>query len=114
MKINNDDLKKIINTKYLDNSEWCISNVGLSNTTKDNSISFLDDEKFANQIIENKSITVVITDEKLKDFFQGTDKKLILAEDPRHEYYLLFNYFAKANKVNKENIIHKDLNTKEP
>ncbi len=99
-------LKEIIKFDIEGNSNLLFSGIGLADTKKENSISFLDDEKYLPQILENQNITAVITTSLFKDRIKENGKAVLLCEDPRYEYYALFNQLAKMNKKNEENLIH--------
>lgn len=72
--------------------------LGLSNSNKPDTLTFLDDESYINEVNENRNITAVITKKSFED--RLTAKKIIISEDPRWEYYTLYNYLSLIIKEN--------------
>ena len=58
---------------------------GLVNSKSPNTLSFIDDEKFLEQLILNKNISVVFSTPELKD--KIIDRILIVSDDPRFYFY---------------------------
>ena len=70
---------------------------GLVNSKSPNTLSFIDDEKFLEQLILNKNISVVFSTPELKD--KIIDRILIVSDDPRFYFYDFVNKFGIKNYV---------------
>lgn len=72
--------------------------LGLSNATHPNSLTFLDNRKFLQEVLQNTNITGIITlasyeEEILK---KKSNLTVIVSDDPRHDFFVLQNLFAEA------------------
>jgi UDP-3-O-[3-hydroxymyristoyl] glucosamine N-acyltransferase len=67
--------------------------LGLSDSDKPGTLTFLDNEKFLNDVINNPFITGVITTESLGQSLDqnSRDWVLFLSEDPRYDFFFLQN-----------------------
>jgi UDP-3-O-[3-hydroxymyristoyl] glucosamine N-acyltransferase len=91
-------------TSLIPPEDFVYDTLGLSNSNIPNTLSFFDDEKYLNQIVENKNITGVIVKNDFIPFFQNK-KRVIVSEDPRWDYYTLYNAYSKNNfKITPNNI----------
>lgn len=72
--------------------------LGLSTSALPGTLSFLDSEKYAQSILDNKNIVAVITTEALRPVLQDAVEIFVSAE-PRYDYYMLYNALAKRNYV---------------
>jgi UDP-3-O-[3-hydroxymyristoyl] glucosamine N-acyltransferase LpxD len=82
------------------------SALGLSNASKAESLSFLDDERYLSELNANLNISGVLVSMENKHLLAST-KEIIVVEDPRWAYYSLHNYIAKNTKVQFETKIEK-------
>ena len=71
------------------------SNLGLSNSSMPNTLSFIDDVKYLSDINENKNITGVICTPEFKSLLT---KKTVLVTDARFSFYTLHNHIAVESK----------------
>ena len=85
-----------------------IQELGLVNSTVENTLSFLDDENYLSLIIENKNITSLIINKQIanKIDINNLNIYLIIVDDPRYSFYKLYNTLAKINIELFESIIH--------
>jgi UDP-3-O-[3-hydroxymyristoyl] glucosamine N-acyltransferase len=81
-----------------------INQLGLSNTHLPNTLTFLDDEKYLEELNANSHVTAVVTNANLASHVK--DKVTILSEDPRYDFYTLLNITGKRNRVVKDSVIH--------
>ena len=96
MRINNKIIDKYTSCRLVEDQEFSFDQLALVDTVKPNSLSFLDEKRFTEELIGNPNITGVIIHEKLVDSrFEG--RTLLLSEDPRYDYYNLINQLGKAN-----------------
>lgn len=71
-------------------------------------ITFFDDVKFIDNIINNKSITCVICSKENVDIIPK-DKGIIISDEPRYTFFLLYNLLMKKMHVVKETYIGKNV-----
>lgn len=71
-------------------------------------ITFLDDTKFINDIITNESITCVICSKENIDIIPK-NKGIIISEEPRYTFFLLYNLFMRKMHVTRETYIAKNV-----
>lgn len=83
--------------------ELDLKQLGLSNSTKPGTLSFIDSDKYVDQLNSNENINAVISTFSLANKIER--KKIILAEDPRWLFYTLQNDLS-ANKIKQESVIH--------
>ena len=102
--INNILCEKILGRKI--DKDFEFDNLGLINTTIKNSLVFLDEEKYINQLVKNENISGVIVGTWL---IEKLPSKLIsiLSDDPRWDFYSLYNYIAKENYKQRPSMISK-------
>jgi UDP-3-O-[3-hydroxymyristoyl] glucosamine N-acyltransferase len=88
-KIINDCLKLKIHNKvsfdYLD----------LINSTKDNVLTFVDQEQFLGNLKSNKGISGVFVNAQLAGKIKSKNIQTIICDDARYCFYTLFNYLAE-------------------
>ncbi len=95
-------IEEITGLKGIPGSINC-DELGLSNSTYSNVLSFLDDARFADQVVQNQGIVAVFITEELKDRVKG--KTAILCDDPRYFFYILMNELSQRSYVKvKSNI----------
>jgi UDP-3-O-[3-hydroxymyristoyl] glucosamine N-acyltransferase len=70
---------------------------GLVNSVSPNTLSFIDDEKFLEQLLQNENITVVFSSDGLKEKIKG--KTVLICSDPRFYFYDFVNKFGVKNYV---------------
>ncbi len=101
MIINNAFLAEIVGLK-VDRKFEC-QTLGLVNSNKKGTLSFLDDEGFVNELINNPNIIAVITTRQLAKLIKG--KTILYSKDPRYDFYSLYNIYAQANYKKKPSVI---------
>jgi UDP-3-O-[3-hydroxymyristoyl] glucosamine N-acyltransferase LpxD len=102
MDINKDVLKELSGLET--DIEFCCNALGLSNTMQKNSLSFLDDIKYKEDINNNNHITAVLVKKDLSEVI--TSKQIILCDDPRYYFYTLMSEIGKRNYVKSETKVH--------
>lgn len=84
--------------------------LGLSNSTTPNTLTFLDDERFISSIVLNDNIIGVVSTEKLissiKKLNPSKNIYYVISQEPRYDFYKLYNEIAKKNYTSFESIIH--------
>jgi UDP-3-O-[3-hydroxymyristoyl] glucosamine N-acyltransferase len=75
--------------------------LGLSNTVHPGSLSFIDDKKYVDQVFGNDHIKGVLITKELASSIK-TDKILIESEDPRWDYYTLYNFISHRDYKKQE------------
>lgn len=80
--------------------------LGLSNSQREDTISFCDNLKFLKEIEENKNITAVLVTEDISSLFLRPDLELIKVVDPRYHFFYLLNEIARELYKKFENEIH--------
>lgn len=80
--------------------------LGLIDSNRINTLTFIDDEKFLKKLNTNSNITGVITNKYLSDAI--FDKQIYVVDDPRYTFFTLQNNVALAfiEKNKKANNIH--------
>jgi len=78
--------------------------MALSNTNLENTLSFIDDEKYLNQINDNLSITGCIATSELA--IRLVNKFVYISEDPRFTFYSIFNYNGISQYKKQPSVIH--------
>lgn len=68
-------------------------------------ITFIDSADYAQDAIDNPKATVILTTNSLHEFFQKTDKLILLVDDPRWSYFSLQNWIA-GQFVHEKTVIH--------
>jgi UDP-3-O-[3-hydroxymyristoyl] glucosamine N-acyltransferase len=120
MNINSTQINQIIETDCLD---YNFSTLGLVNSTIENTLAFIDSEKFINEAIKNFNIKGLFILDEIKEsiLIQRPDIKLIICGDPRYYFYSLQNYIAHLNfesskfesKISRTAQIHKSASISE-
>lgn len=82
--------------------------MGLSNTSLGDTLTFLDDEKYLAEINGNPNITGCITTANLGERIEG--KLVLISDDPRFDYFTTANKVAIDNYITKPTIIHPSSN----
>ncbi len=82
--------------------------LGLVNSNETGTMSFLDDVRFVNELIGNPNIIAVITTSQLARLIKG--KTILYSEDPRYDFYSLYNHYAQTSYKKKPTTIHKTAN----
>jgi len=83
------------------------NNLELINTETENTLSFLDNEKYINQMVNNKYITGCFIIKEFLKKISVRDKVFIVCDDPRYCFFSLYNYLAQINYRKKDTIIDK-------
>lgn len=101
-------INELLHSNYIITKTY--NQLGLSNVTTVNSLTFLDDEKFLNDINANINITGCIVTKDLSEKIK--DKEIIISEDPRYDYFSIANKIAKdcyvkiPTKIDSSSSIH--------
>lgn len=83
---------------------------GLANTLIPNSISFIDDIAFLDELNDNQNINVVFSTKRIAE--KVSKKTVLICQDPRFVFYSLYNkinddYYQKSpNQIDKSAILH--------
>ena len=80
------------------------SQLGLSDSNINDTLSFCDDNKFFQEINNNSNITGVITSTKFENEFDK-GKIIILVDDPRWSFYNLYNRLTKSDYKKTPSVI---------
>lgn len=100
--INNDIIFSVINNKFECN-DLIFNSLALSNSEKPNTLTFLDDSKFLDQINTNEFITGVITNLELSS--KIINKNVLVTDCPRFDFFSLFNKVSNDNYINTKSKI---------
>lgn len=75
------------------------STLGWTNSKIENTLSFIDHEKYIPECLLNTNIKGLFLPEKLSSLIkkQRSDITLLISEDPRYDYYILQNIISEAN-----------------
>lgn len=107
--------KNVINNSLLEialsiktDQEISCSGLGLVATyDQPNMLTFLDDEKFLQQIYANCNISAIFVTKELNLKLKSAQIKTIVCDDPRYYFYSLMNYLGKMNYCKKATTIHR-------
>jgi len=113
----NENLKKFYLKDYFDNviiynDTNYINHWGLININLPNSLTYAENEYFFNLALNNENIsTVIISDLLYKLLDKKPNKNLIIAENPKVEFWKFHNFIAKKlksefKKISKSAFIH--------
>lgn len=82
--------------------------LGLADSTLDNTLTFLDDQKFLDRVIRNKCISSVLTNESIAHELANEliSFHVIIVPDPRRSFYMLYNVLARENRILSKSLIH--------
>lgn len=100
--INNQLLKDVIGLD-VDQVIEC-NHIGLSDTTLPNSLAFLDDTHYLDELNSNSNINVVLTTQSLSESVHG--KYALVREDPRIDFFTLYNHLAESAYRKTPSVIH--------
>lgn len=109
-KIDNKLIEEVLGLKPQENIEC--DNLALSYQDIPNMLSFMDSEKFVQQMLDNKNVIAIFVTENLSHYFDKTNIIKIICDDPRYYFYTLKNYIGKANykktpsQIDLSSIIH--------
>ncbi|MCB9036073.1 MAG: UDP-3-O-(3-hydroxymyristoyl) glucosamine N-acyltransferase [Lewinellaceae bacterium] len=103
MRYNSDIFLQVLNKKV--DQKFRFSQLGLSNSTNAMTLSFLDDVKYIDQVNQNENIMAVITNTKFVD--KLNKQYIVQSEDPRFDFYTLYNYLGKLEYIKTPSIIDK-------
>jgi UDP-3-O-[3-hydroxymyristoyl] glucosamine N-acyltransferase len=106
MKITTQLINKVLQINIKE--EMSFDNLGLSFSTIPRSLSFMESEAYAAEINSNANIKGVFILESLIHLITRSEIKLILSDDPRFDFYTLYNYAAKSEYQSLPNRIHAD------
>jgi len=93
MIINSEILYNILGKNFEENIHF--ENLGWANTNIPNSLTFIDDERYIYELAKNPNIKGVLTTKEIAESING-QLKIIVSEDPRWDYYTIYNYLAKS------------------
>lgn len=76
--------------------------LGLVNSKEANTLSFLDAIQYSEELIRNYNVSAVFTTDEMAEILRPIrpDLKLIIAEDPRYEFFSLQNQVARIRLEN--------------
>lgn len=76
--------------------------LGLVNSKEANTVSFLDAIQFSEELIRNYNVSAVMTTGEMAEILRPIrpDLTLIIADDPRYEFYTLQNHVARIRLEN--------------
>lgn len=104
-EINNQKLSQALGIEI--DQDICCKTLGLvSDQTKQDMLSFLDDERFIDDLHQNPGLVAVFVSEALSSKIHSPEIKKIICDDPRYSYYSLFNFLARENYRQWESRIH--------
>lgn len=98
MKINNELIKSVLGLSAENHFEADKLALTIHKDIPD-TVCFLDDEKFVNDISSNKNIKAVFITPLLSKNFTGLAPVKIICDDPRYYFYSLYNYIAETDYV---------------
>lgn len=101
-RINNTTLKKYTGLEA--EVQFECSSFGMANTKNDNSLSFIDTQRYLHEIVENKNIQVVISTHEFASLLKS--KLIIQSNDPRFDYYSFLNGYSINNRIITPSIIN--------
>ncbi len=93
MVIDNKIVAELTDLKITDS--FICESFGLVNSKTENTLSFIDDEEFLDQLLKNDNITVIFCTKELKNKIKG--KLIIECHDPRYYFYDFINKIGKMN-----------------
>jgi len=96
--INRDLVFDVLNIKI--NKEIEFKNLGFVDSTSNNTLTYCNDEKYIPLILNNKNISGVFATSVFKENLSQNKITVIECEDPRFNFFLLYNYLVKK-KYNK-------------
>jgi len=100
----------LIDHKFIETDlESKFQTLGLVNSINPETLTFIDDPKFVNEVSKNANITgCFVTKEIFENFCSDLNSNVVfVSEDPRYDFYSLLNYLGKKVKAlsNKKTII---------
>jgi UDP-3-O-[3-hydroxymyristoyl] glucosamine N-acyltransferase len=93
MILNSSILNQVLDRNI--SSDIFFENIGLANTQLPNSLTFIDDLKYLNELSQNKNVKGVLTTKEIAGAISDDFIKII-SEDPRWDYYTIYNHKAKS------------------
>ena len=110
MKITSKFIKQTYNEKTSLNKEFYF--LGLINSTIKDTLSFIDDDQFIQELNNNKNVSAVFVKKKLIGEIQRNDIEYIVSDDPRYDFYDILNksgeffYEKKPSEISNSAKIH--------
>lgn len=98
MKFTSQTIEEITGLTGIEDAIECDA-IALSNSTIQNSLSFLDSIDFLKEINSNANITAVFTTKDLSVHVEG--KLLVICDDPRFYFFTLLNEAGRRNYVRR-------------
>ncbi len=97
IEINNKLMMESLKITHYD--EFNFSTLGLSNSDKENTLTFLDDFRYLSEVISNEKIKGIFTSKEFKEKITElrNDLKFFIVTDPRYSFYSLQNYLTDLN-----------------
>jgi UDP-3-O-[3-hydroxymyristoyl] glucosamine N-acyltransferase len=105
IEINNQLIKQVLGIET-DEEIRCESMGLIIDHEKRNMLSFLDDQKFVADLNSSSNISAIFVSKKLSSGVTSARIKKIFCEDPRYNYYTLFNYLNSQNYKERDTHIH--------
>ena len=108
MKINNQLLEEVLGLKP--SEEIACDNLGLVAHSEPNMLTFVDDQRFIQEAVDNSNVTALFISEQLASKIESTRIRKIICDDPRYYFYSLWNYLNKAAYQKSPATIHPTAN----
>lgn len=102
MKLNNLNLET--------SSNFTFKNFGLLISNKKETISFLVNEEFIDEAINNKNIIAIVTSKRIADSNKLNNLNFIYSDTPLDTFYKLYNIWAETNHKKVKTVIGKNTN----
>jgi UDP-3-O-[3-hydroxymyristoyl] glucosamine N-acyltransferase len=106
------ELQQILKDEYFEQAPDIPQILGLGLIGQDPGykfLTFLENVKFLPQALETDNISCVITSLPFKNLFDGSNKYVILSENPKYEYFNTYNKLGQIRlQTRKTNQISKD------
>jgi UDP-3-O-[3-hydroxymyristoyl] glucosamine N-acyltransferase len=96
MLITSEFIKGNISTVSELKKDCTFEHLGLVDTQKSNSLTFIDDINFLDELLANKNIRGVLISQVMVKLILRADIQIILSDDPRYDYYHLINKRGEA------------------
>lgn len=104
MKINNTLLKEVLGLTPAE--EVACDSLGLVDHSEPNMLTFVDDERFIEQAVDNPNVSAIFISETLAEKLGSTRIVKMICDDPRYYFYSLWNHVGKAGYQKTPTVIH--------
>jgi UDP-3-O-[3-hydroxymyristoyl] glucosamine N-acyltransferase len=82
------------------------ASLGLVDSSRPDTLTFLDDLRFLRQLQVNSNISAVITTTEHQDLVARADVTVLTSSDPRYDFYSIYNHLCKLTYVKAPARIH--------